>query len=237
MQNFNNMMVTRYRNGVKLLPVGEMLPNKAGRHIIDINDQMQQVFDVMYLNSDLCIAMANQSAAETAGLTTTEDLTGKTSHDFFQKDSADYLTKFAMETMLKNKVMLREFDVVDNNNQVHHCLGLSAPWYDQDDKIIGTMTYSVYIGRHSLPDALANFMRQGLIENPGYYNKQIHHARLSKREIECLQLAVRGKTMREIASLLGLSVRTIEAYMENIKLKFNVATKSELIDLVFDYFV
>lgn len=237
METANHAIVTRYRNGVKLMPAEESVLNKAGRHIIDVHEQMQQKFDVMYLNSDLCIAMANQSAAETVGVTAKEDLIGKSNHDFFQKESADNLTKFVMEIMLKNKVMLREFDLVNHNDQKQHCLVLSAPWYDQDDKIVGIMAYAVYIGRHSLTDALTNFMRQGLIESTGHYNKHVHHAHLSKREIECLQLAVRGKTMREIASFLGLSIRTIEAYMENIKLKFNVATKSELIDLVFDYFV
>ena len=55
------------------------------------------------------------------------------------------------------------------------------------------------------------------------------------RQKECLQYLVRGKTAKEIADILGLSKRTIENYIDTIKVKFNVSTRSELIDLIIDY--
>lgn len=53
---------------------------------------------------------------------------------------------------------------------------------------------------------------------------------LSDRELECLFYFLRGKTCKDIGKTLGLSHRTIEAYLAKIKLKFEVETKSQLIE-------
>lgn len=53
--------------------------------------------------------------------------------------------------------------------------------------------------------------------------------KLTERECECLFLLIRGKTAKEIATLLTLSSRTIESYLENIKNKMNCRNKSEVL--------
>jgi DNA-binding CsgD family transcriptional regulator len=52
---------------------------------------------------------------------------------------------------------------------------------------------------------------------------------LSARETQSLQYYVQGKTAKEISQLLGLSTRTVENYIYNIKEKLHVSTKAELI--------
>ena len=49
------------------------------------------------------------------------------------------------------------------------------------------------------------------------------------RELECIKLLPGGKTAREMATLLHLSVRTIEHRLEKLKEKLNCKSKSELI--------
>jgi len=44
-------------------------------------------------------------------------------------------------------------------------------------------------------------------------------ARLTTREMEIVKLVADGKTYREIAHILGLSVKTIDCYSQRIKLK------------------
>jgi DNA-binding CsgD family transcriptional regulator len=48
--------------------------------------------------------------------------------------------------------------------------------------------------------------------------------------MDVIKYVMRGKTMREIGVILGLSRRTIESYFEKIKMKANVKTRSELFD-------
>lgn len=65
------------------------------------------------------------------------------------------------------------------------------------------------------------------MDNIGILNHK-NVAKLTPREIECLQYIYQGLSYREIGDTLVLSTRTIEAYIENAKLKLNCNTKSEL---------
>ena len=51
---------------------------------------------------------------------------------------------------------------------------------------------------------------------------------ISDREKEVLQLLVEGKSTKEIASFLNLSVKTIESHRKNIMTKLNIYTMPEL---------
>jgi DNA-binding NarL/FixJ family response regulator len=52
---------------------------------------------------------------------------------------------------------------------------------------------------------------------------------LTEREIEIFQLLGDGKSARDIASALHISVKTVEAHREHIKQKLNLKTSSELL--------
>lgn len=54
--------------------------------------------------------------------------------------------------------------------------------------------------------------------------------KISGRLSEVLFLLIRGKSMRRISDILGLSQRTVESYIETLKAKFIVSTKGELIE-------
>jgi two-component system response regulator FixJ len=59
-------------------------------------------------------------------------------------------------------------------------------------------------------------------------------ARLTPREGQVLNLLVSGKTSREIAASLGLSVRTVEGYRARIYLKTEVSSLAQLVRVVLD---
>jgi DNA-binding CsgD family transcriptional regulator len=52
---------------------------------------------------------------------------------------------------------------------------------------------------------------------------------LSTRQLECLFYLIKGMTMKQISHELNLSPKTIEHYLENIKIKFNCSSRSELL--------
>ncbi len=52
---------------------------------------------------------------------------------------------------------------------------------------------------------------------------------LTKRQIECFSLLTLGKTSKEIAKELGISFRTVQEHIQNIKIKANVQYSKELI--------
>ncbi len=56
--------------------------------------------------------------------------------------------------------------------------------------------------------------------------------KFSKREAECLVKFMQGMTVRETAQVFGLSIRTVEFYVKNMRKKVGYSTKAELIDIV-----
>ena len=62
--------------------------------------------------------------------------------------------------------------------------------------------------------------------------KSIYTRDLSRRELQCLQISVRGRSARQVATELGISQRTVEEYLNNVKKKLGVTSKSEMINVV-----
>jgi DNA-binding CsgD family transcriptional regulator len=60
--------------------------------------------------------------------------------------------------------------------------------------------------------------------------RAIDSVMLSRREVECVEYLVRGKSLKGIGKILGLSHRTVEFYLDNIKTKLSIHSKEELID-------
>ena len=53
----------------------------------------------------------------------------------------------------------------------------------------------------------------------------------SRRELQCLGLSIRGKSASKVALDLGISQRTVEEYLNNVKKKLGVTSKSEMINV------
>ena len=60
-------------------------------------------------------------------------------------------------------------------------------------------------------------------------NKDKTNACLSLRQIQCAEYLLNGRTAKETGESLGLSARTVEYYLGNIKSKLECKNKSELI--------
>ena len=60
--------------------------------------------------------------------------------------------------------------------------------------------------------------------------------RLSNRELQVLNLIGRGKTTREIAESLNLSVKTVESHRQRIKKKLNLQTSAQLVQYAINWY-
>ena len=73
-------------------------------------------------------------------------------------------------------------------------------------------------------------MSARLLESlPGRHSDASTVERLSDREFEIFQLIGRGRSTKEIAAQLHLSVKTVEVHRVNIKAKLKLATSPELV--------
>ncbi len=67
------------------------------------------------------------------------------------------------------------------------------------------------------------------------YISNIKSKTLTSRESQCLFYILRGRSAKEIASLLNISDKTVNFHVENIKKKWNCRTRSDIFDVAYDY--
>ncbi|MBS0287257.1 MAG: helix-turn-helix transcriptional regulator [Proteobacteria bacterium] len=67
-----------------------------------------------------------------------------------------------------------------------------------------------------------------------YFSEKYNGIKLTKREVECLSLYLKGKTSHEIATQLSLNKKTIDTFLSLIKKKFHCRTRSELFEIIWD---
>ena len=84
---------------------------------------------------------------------------------------------------------------------------------------VGRLHCAELIGAHALRAA----RRLRPLPEPG------PRPRLSRREVQCLQLAARGKTDWEIARILGLSVETARQYMKRARAAYDSVSRTQLV--------
>lgn len=102
---------------------------------------------------------------------------------------------------------------------------------DKHQHIVGVLGFLQSSG------ALANAVAAGrqfseILLEP--VHAQQYFSGISHRESEVLYLMLRGSTNSAIATALGLSTRTVESYVDSMKLKFNVSSRVELIRAAVD---
>lgn len=76
-----------------------------------------------------------------------------------------------------------------------------------------------------------NDQRLAFLNEVGHSEELQLYQRISPREKDCLELLQKGKTAKESAETMGISPRTIEFYLENIKDKLGCVNKKEILSL------
>ena len=92
-------------------------------------------------------------------------------------------------------------------------------------------------GTRSAASVLANNAMQAEYPNNRYkcqLGKEFYHACLTRREVECMYYLLRGQTAKGTANVLGLSRRTVESYIENVKGKLCCNSKSQLVSKILE---
>jgi DNA-binding CsgD family transcriptional regulator len=67
------------------------------------------------------------------------------------------------------------------------------------------------------------------VKNPGADLKVLRRSRLTPREREIVQLLAEGKSSKELAVTLSISVKTVEAHRANVMRKLEMHSVSEVV--------
>jgi DNA-binding NarL/FixJ family response regulator len=72
-----------------------------------------------------------------------------------------------------------------------------------------------------------NLVQEGVVSV--HHNVNSRRSALTPREREVVKMIAEGNSAREIASLLGLSVKTVEAHRFNLMRKLDIHNKAQLV--------
>jgi len=171
------------------------------------------------------------------GFKSKEDLLGKSDYDI-QCPAANQANDYVNEddVVLTTQEGLTKIDVIYySDNQPRTILYHKWPIYDNDD-LIGVGCYTIELSQN----LMNQFQQQieSLKATERLRNASLKEIKsdisnpysLSPKQIECLRHIVRGKTYRQTGIDMGISKRTVESYVEEIKKKMACKSKSKIIN-------
>jgi two-component system response regulator NreC len=118
----------------------------------------------------------------------------------------------------------------DEEELVARCLEAGAAGYIIKDAPASQLVYAIEMtmkGERYLSPAVLKKVVAGYVKNST--RPKTSYDRLSAREREILKLLAEGLTVKEIASRLNLSVKTVDVHKYNLMRKIDVHDRSELI--------
>ena len=119
----------------------------------------------------------------------------------------------------------------ESDDLVHQVIQAGARSYILKDEADRVLIAAVEAARHHKPffsTRIAAVRKDDLPSSPSDLGRPAR-PRLTPREREILQLLAEGKSNKEVANLLGISVNTAEAHRANIMLKLNLHSLAELV--------
>lgn len=234
-----DLIIQPYSQGVRLVKPGESSLFPSIRRIFEMPLIVYFVgFDATYVDANHFTRLTN--IPDNQGYYSEMDLKGTPFSLLFQNETVQAFNIHNHHILQTKQLTIYEEEGSRLDDLSFSCLSFKFPVFDSQDKIIGVfgisalMDPSLFKGAEGLSVSMNRIIQTGLISPsknimPGFHINEIY---FSKQEIKCLRLLVTGKTIKLIGQQMSLSPRTVESYLENIKRKLNVKTKSELIEKV-----
>jgi DNA-binding CsgD family transcriptional regulator len=246
------LCIVTNQTGVCLLKPEEMqISVDVNNSFIRVKDILALPFNIYFLSTADTIVNANEKVIVNCGFTSLKSAIGKTIRAVAKPEVAEILIKQDLEVLKKKHATISGQHYIHKNNKIcYPAFAIRYPLYNGYNNIIGIFAIAVPIedaSVFSLVNTLNYIINLGLLKNLTNVTESnissllpvsiINNICLSPREAECLRSLAKGKTAKMIARELNLSTRTVEHYLENIKFKFNVNSKYDLINKAAFYFL
>lgn len=218
------LCVVPHLGGVRLADPSQFI----GTRFPMVNDVLDLPCNVAFLDSDSTIISTNEYSAEFCGFLSAADLTDRSVHDVLMKDDAICSSNDDKVVIASKRVKFYEHTMTVQKEKLMNCLSIKIPVYHQKNHVIGILGCTMIVGLHPLTQSLQLLNKLDLFSAA---NAIIDHQHFTQREREVLRYLTRGKSAKQIGDYLGISHRTVEHHIENMKLKSGCASKYELIDL------
>ncbi|MBL7480003.1 helix-turn-helix transcriptional regulator [Legionella bononiensis] len=171
---------------------------------------------------------ANKALLELKGFSDLEDFNGKTDEELSPWSIEENELFHQQDLSVLNGKKVSTVHMDSKTGEVY--LLEKNPLTDPKNNVTGL----IYYCRPCSKDEVFQMLRQydETLQLSGHHYTLIDHENkyeLTNREYECVFLLIRGKSAKEIGTLLSLSKRTVESYIEHIKNKMDCKNKAEIL--------
>lgn len=224
----SELEIHRFRSGIKLLrPPSKAFSAKCKTFGV-VSDFLQMSCSVYFETADGVIRILNERNAEFCGFDSVPNAIGKHYFDTLPEKTVSLLRYNDHVVMQEETVKLLEEDIFHENGEVQKAITLKLPWYNNHNKVIGLFGMSILVGTDAVAESLLEMAKMGFLTHSRYQSHQKEIV-LSRQQNACVNLLLEGMTNKQIAMQLGLSPRTVETYINNLKLKLRCKNKMEII--------
>ncbi len=235
------MLITRHFNGIKLTRPNHSEVSTNDPQAIALSELLEMPYNIFFHDAGNRVLEANDICAVNCGFDSRQGALGRNVRDICQNEAQSAHVIDNNQRAIKNKELIIADEQLNLwNGNFTHTISFKFPWYGNNDSVIGVFGCAVQVNDNDaagisekLTLITKQFISSPVVKQPGI---AFDGKYFSSRESDVIKYVLRGKTMREIGEILGLSRRTVESYFENIKLKSNVKTKSELFDKMMNHY-
>lgn len=228
----NNIGVAKYKNGMMLYD----LRTNGPQLLIKFVDLFALPYSVYLLDHKGATVKINEVGASICGFSSPSQAIGKTIFDVSLDDKANTLLDNCESVLQQESVKIFDEFNLRHDGRSLHFLSIKFPCYDAQQQLHGTLGLSIVLGEHPLAEAITQLTDLGLLPRNTSQDQQLKlnlgSITLTPREQECLEYTVKGFTAKEIAKKLLISPRTVEEYLNQLKVKLAVNTKQQMIQKV-----
>lgn len=224
--------IAKYKNGMMLYDVR----THSRDLLITYSDLFALPYSVYLLDKQGATLKINEEGAFVCGFKSPDLAVGKTIFDVSLAEKAQYLLDNCDAVLQQESVKIFDEFTLRWDGRSLHFLSIKFPCYTMAQQLQGTLGISIVLGKHPLAQAITQLTQLGLLPRTTPHEQQVHlnlgTVVLTPREQQCLEYTVKGFTAKEIAKELVISPRTVEEYLNQLKIKLKVQTKQQLIQKV-----
>lgn len=243
MHNYQNirdqeLAIIRCNQGIKLAKADKTPHSKRA---ILLDEMLNMPFPIFFTNCESELQIFNEADLSTCNILSASDAYGITARNLFDKQTAEASIQNNLLTIKTNKSVLKDelYTRLDGYN--FPTLTYRFPWYGDNNQLVGLFAFAIRLNTESgvsLAESMSLLAKTGLLSSPekalpGLIMDNVYFTQCEKVIIPAL---LNGKTAREIGLMQGRSKRTIETHIDNMKIKTNSQTKSELTAKLGTYF-
>lgn len=225
--------IARYQKGMRLYDTQQQKANL----LLPLMDFFALPYSVYLLDMNGATLKINEIGASICGFNDVSQAIGKTIFAVSKGHSAQDLLDNCDAVLKQESVTLFDEFNTRYDGKLLQFLSIKFPCYDFNYQLQGLLGISIVLGEHPLASAITKLTELGLLpEDTSPQNQTISlnvgDVSLTAREQDCLDYTVKGFTAKEIGKKLLISPRTVEEYINQLKLKFGVSTKQQMIQQV-----